>query len=180
MVILYLFHYIRIFMIVKASPRCMPKASFSHTVSGSLITETEMRVVGLKWLRYWGETLCLFVIGGGAYILLEILWRGYTHWSMFITGGLCVVLVCEMDRRLRRDTHFLARCVYGAVIITSVEFVVGCIVNLWLRWNVWDYSALPLNLMGQISLPFTMAWMLLSIPVMGMGSMVRRVWGETE
>ncbi len=133
---------------------------------------------GLKQIRFWGEIVSLFTVGGGAYLLIEILWRGYSHWSMFVTGGLCVVLVCEMDRHLRQDTHFLARCVYGAAIITSVEFVVGCIVNLWLRWNVWDYSGVPLNLMGQISLPFTMAWLVLSAPVMGMGNAVRRLWGE--
>lgn len=132
----------------------------------------------LKQIRHLEEDLSLFIIGGGGYIILEILWRGYSHWSMFITGGLCVVLVCEMDRQRRRDTHFLARCIYGAVIITSVEFLVGCIVNLWLRWNIWDYSSVPLNLMGQISLPFTMAWLLLSMPVIGIGSMVRRLWGE--
>ena len=130
--------------------------------------------------RYLGEVWCLFAGGGSAYVFLELLWRGKSHWSMFLTGGLCVVLVCEMDRRLRRDTHFLARCIYGAAIITAVEFTVGCIVNLWLHWDVWDYSNVPLNLMGQVCLPFTMAWLFLSIPVMGIGSAVRRIWGETE
>ena len=75
---------------------------------------------------------------------------------MFATGGLCVVLVCEMDRRCRqRRTAFLLRCVYGALIITAVEFSVGCIVNLWLQWDIWDYSRLPLNLLyRRLDVPF--------------------------
>jgi uncharacterized membrane protein len=97
---------------------------------------------------------------------------------MFLTGGVCVVLVCEMDRRLRRDIFFPARCIYGAVIITAVEFIVGCIVNRWLHWNVWDYSNVPFNVMGQVCLPFAMAWLVLCIPVMGIGCAVRRIWGE--
>ena len=113
--------------------------------------------------------------GGSGYVFLELLWRGYSHWSMFLTG---VVLVCEMDRKLRRDTCFSARCIYGAAIITAVEFAVGCIVNLWFHWNVWDYSGVPLNLMGQVCLPFAMAWLILCIPVMGIGCAVRRIWGE--
>ena len=46
----------------------------------------------------------------------------------------------------------------GGAIITVVEFVSGCIINLWLGWNVWDYSHIPLNILGQICLPFFFAW----------------------
>jgi uncharacterized membrane protein len=97
---------------------------------------------------------------------------------MFATGGLCVVLVCEMDRRNRNKTAFFLRCFYGALIITAVEFFVGCIVNLWLQWNIWDYSRLPLNLLGQVSLPFTGAWMILSAPVIEFGVLIRKLWGD--
>lgn len=132
----------------------------------------------MRKIQRFGEIWCLFLGGGSGYVFLELLWRGYSHWSMFLTGGLCVVLVCEMDRKLRGDTHLLARCIYGAAMITAVEFVVGCIVNLWFHWDVWDYSSVPLNLMGQVCLPFAMAWMVLSVPVMGIGYAVRRIWGE--
>ena len=127
----------------------------------------------MKHRIYFGEAVSLFCIGGLGYVILEILWRGFSHWTMFATGGLCVVLVCEMDRRCRqRRTAFLLRCVYGALIITAVEFSVGCIVNLWLQWDIWDYSR-------QVSLPFTAAWMFLSAPVMGVGELVRRAWGDS-
>lgn len=132
----------------------------------------------LKHKIYCGEAVSLFCIGGLGYVILEILWRGFSHWTMFAAGGICMFLVCEMDRRSRGRTPFLLRCLYGAVIITIVEFLIGCIVNLWLQWDVWNYSNLPLNILGQISPPFTAAWMFLSAPIMGIGSFVRRIWGD--
>ena len=60
---------------------------------------------------------------------------------------------------------FLYRCFLGSLVITSVEFIVGIAVNLVLRWNVWDYSSLPLNLLGQICLPYCALWFVLCIPI---------------
>lgn len=51
-----------------------------------------------------------------------------------------------------------------AAVITSLEFAVGCLVNLRLGWHVWDYSDIPLNLMGQICPTFSVMWLLLSVP----------------
>ena len=38
------------------------------------------------------------------------------------------------------------------------------IVNIILQWNVWDYSNVPFNVMGQICLPFSIIWFFLSLP----------------
>ena len=38
-----------------------------------------------------GPELLVFVLGGTAYAMMEILFRGHTHWSMALTGGACVV-----------------------------------------------------------------------------------------
>ena len=46
----------------------------------------------------------------------------------------------------------------GAAAVTLLELATGLIVNRWLGWNVWDYSDMPLNFMGQICLPFTLLW----------------------
>ena len=51
----------------------------------------------------------------------------------------------------------------GAAVITSVELIFGCICNLWLRMNVWDYSYIPLNLEGQICLLYTVLWAILCV-----------------
>lgn len=46
----------------------------------------------------------------------------------------------------------------AAVIITLLEFIFGIVFNLMLDMNVWDYSNVPMNLMGQICLPFSLIW----------------------
>ena len=56
------------------------------------------------------------------------------------------------------DRPLWQRALLGAGLITGVEFLSGCVLNLWLRWAVWDYSRLPGNLLGQICLPFTLLW----------------------
>ena len=39
------------------------------------------------------RNLLIFVIFGLAYGLIEILWRGYTHPSMVILGGICGLII---------------------------------------------------------------------------------------
>ena len=103
----------------------------------------------------------MFIFGAIGYPLLELLWRGRTHWTMSIAGGLCTVLLLVVSR-LPLPSPIL--WLLGALSITAVEFAVGCIINRWLSWDVWDYSQLPLNVCGQISLPFSLIWFALSIP----------------
>ena len=88
---------------------------------------------------------------------MEILWRGYTHWTMTVTGGVCFTVLYILHI-YARAIPFLWRCVLGSAAITLVEFAVGCTVNLWLGWDVWNYSDVPCNLLGQICLPFSLLW----------------------
>ena len=83
--------------------------------------------------------LRLFLIGTVGYTLIEILWRGHTHWTMSITGGVCFVLIYTIWRRLFAAPWYRV-CLCCAAAVTGVEFVVGCIVNLLLGWNVWNYE----------------------------------------
>lgn len=104
----------------------------------------------------------LFCIGGVLYLATEIAWRGHTHWTMFIAGGLCFVLVGAINELFTWELPFVMQCVIGAAVITLVEFVAGLIVNVWLGWNVWDYSGTPFNIMGQICLPYSVLWCLVA------------------
>lgn len=108
------------------------------------------------------ETI-LFFIGGKLYTLIEVLWRGFTHWTMFILGGVCFVIMGLLNEyRFSWKDSLLKQSVISAVIITIFEFIIGCIVNLWLGWAVWDYSNLPFNLLGQICLYYFLLWIPLS------------------
>lgn len=105
----------------------------------------------------------LGLIGGRLYTWIELLWRGYTHWTMFILGGVCfVVLGLLNEHKIPWHWCLLRQAVVGACIVIALEFVTGCIVNLWLGWQVWDYSDLPFNLMGQICLYYFLLWIPLS------------------
>ena len=106
--------------------------------------------------------LLLFVSGGLIYGLIEIAFRGYTHWSMLIAGGICFLLIYLINANFNIPKW--QKWILGGAVITAVEFVTGCIVNLLLGWNVWDYSAHRFNLMGQICLLFSIMWVGLSIP----------------
>lgn len=106
--------------------------------------------------------LILWMIGGLIYTLLEIVTRGRSHWTMFIVGGLCFYLIGLINEVIPWEMVFWKQCIIGSLVVTGIEFVSGCIVNLWLGWNVWDYSHLPLNLLGQICLPFSLLWVLVS------------------
>ena len=116
--------------------------------------------------RRIAEAAILYTIGSLGYCLLELSWRGYTHWSMAVTGGICFFLLYQIDTHFSRRP-LLWRCFAGALAVTAVEFAVGCVVNLALGWGVWDYSRMPMQLWGQICLPFFLLWFLLCIPAFG-------------
>lgn len=104
----------------------------------------------------------LFAIGGFIYMLIELIWRGYTHWTMGITGGICFVLIGFINEFYTYKMSLVNQMFISSIIITIIEFFVGCIVNLGLGWNVWDYSSLPFNILGQICIPYMFLWFLLS------------------
>ena len=107
--------------------------------------------------------LCILaLIGGITYVLIELAWRGYSHISMFILGALCFVLLGGINEFLPWELGFVWQMLMGAGIVTILELIVGIVVNVWLGLEVWDYSNLPFNFMGQICLPFSFAWTLLS------------------
>lgn len=107
--------------------------------------------------------LILFLVGAVTYYLIEILYRGYSFYSMAITGGICFLLIGGINEFYYTwEMSLLKQSVIGSVIITIIEFIAGCILNLWLGLGIWDYSNEPCNLLGQICLSFTLAWVLLS------------------
>ncbi len=108
----------------------------------------------------------LFVTGSLLYPVLELLWRGSTHSSMALAGGICLVLINRICREKMRKKSLAAKCAAGSLIITCVEFVFGVTVNLVMGLKVWNYASLPLNILGQVCLPFSAIWFLLTAPAL--------------
>lgn len=113
-------------------------------------------------LGHFYRLLVLFLIGGLAYMGIEILWRQRTHWTMGIVGGLCFVLIGLINEVFTFCMPLWKQDLIATGIVTVVEFISGVIINIIFGLNVWDYSDVPLNLMGQICLPYVILWFLLA------------------
>ena len=115
------------------------------------------------------ELACIFLAGGTAYTLIEMMWRGYSHWSMTLAGGACMVIVHLIGRGIKRGgiVGFAEKCAACAACITIVEFTAGVILNLWLKIGVWDYSSMRWNVLGQICPAYTAAWFAVSAAALG-------------
>lgn len=102
--------------------------------------------------------LYLFWFGGSFYITLEVIYRGYSHWSMGLLAGLIFIIVGLLNEIWDWETSIILQVLVGTAIATIGEFLTGCIVNIWLGWNIWDYSNMPGNILGQICPLFTIIW----------------------
>ena len=104
------------------------------------------------------KTCLLFYTGGTAYMMLEFLWRGHSHYSMFLLGGSCFLLLGQL-RKLRLPLPILV--ILGALGITALELLTGLWVNR--NYTVWDYRRLPCNFLGHICLNYSLLWMPVSL-----------------
>ena len=104
-----------------------------------------------------------FLIGGSAYVGLELLWRGWSHGSMFLAGGSCFMLLGKLHCT-RPRLPLPLQAMIGAGVITSVELLAGLLVNR--TYQVWDYRNMPFNYHGQICLPFSLLWIPVSLGAM--------------
>lgn len=104
------------------------------------------------------EYLFLFWFGGSVYIEAELLYRQYTHWSMFVLAGFVFVTVGLMNEYLFSwQDSVLWQIGVATLWATACEYVCGVIL-LKHGLVVWDYSDLPLNIDGFICVPFMCVW----------------------
>ncbi|MEG2570739.1 MAG: hypothetical protein RSA70_04815 [Clostridia bacterium] len=120
------------------------------------------------------EYALVYAIGAVGYSIIEILWRGFTHWSMGITGGVCF-LGFHVSETRHRGEPLIKKCLRGCSIITVAEFLVGCVVNIALRLNVWDYSGMRFNILGQICPFYSGLWFALCIPMTFLSDGIRKI-----
>lgn len=123
------------------------------------------------------KNILIFKLFGFIYILIEIAYRGHTHVSMFFVGGLCALLIGWINE-ITPDMPMWLQCIFGTVIVVTIEFISGCILNIWLGLGIWDYSQIPFNLLGQICLSFSLAWTVLSYFVIKLDDILRLILGE--
>ena len=127
------------------------------------------------------RTVTLWLWGGFLYYVIEVAWRGYSHPTMFIIGGLCFLLLGGINNWFTWNMSIITQALVGAGAITFTEFISGVIINHGLSLNVWDYSAMPLNLAGQICLAYSLLWIPLSVIGIFLDDYLRwKLYGESR
>ena len=113
-------------------------------------------------MKIWKKTV-LFYLGGAVYMTMEFLWRGRSHGSMFLLGGLCFLGMGVLVRHFSR-VPLAIKVLLGAAMVTALELITGLTING--RYEIWDYRDMPVNFRGQICLNFSLLWM--PITLLGM------------
>lgn len=121
-------------------------------------------------LKFYG---ILFLIGALGYGLLEVIWRGYTHPSMSLAGGISLCFLALIQKYLK-PLRFIYRCLAGGAFITAIELLFGYVFNMVLKMEVWDYTPLPFNFLGQISLLYFVIWCFISAPMLILTDLLRQ------
>ena len=80
-------------------------------------------------MKNLGKSILILAAGGGGYAGLEILWRGYSHWSMAAAGGICLLSLFKIFGWLKNAPVYF-KAIIGGILITAVEFVFGLIFNI--------------------------------------------------
>ena len=134
-----------------------------------------------RWIKSVGKNVTLFAIGGFIYYMIEILWRGYSALPMVLVGGLCFLLCGSINEFMGWDMLIWKQMLACAAGITAIEFLSGYILNIIFSMGIWDYSGVPFNILGQICLPFTVAWYILSLPAIILDDYLRFwIFGEEK
>ena len=131
-------------------------------------------------MRKAAKLMSLFCIGGTAYCAIELMWRGYTHWTMYLLGGLCFLICGAINEVFPWEMPLWKQQSICTVIITALELCVGYFVNIILELNVWDYSNLPYNICGQVCPQFSLCWFLLAGIAILLDDYLRYWWFEEE
>lgn len=117
---------------------------------------------GANNMKLWRYAV-LWYLGGFLYFCLEVLWRGWSHGSMFVLGGICFVLIGELGQQ-KEPLPPVIRTLVGAGIITLGELAAGLMVNR--DYSVWDYRGMPGNFLGQICVSYCLLWIPVSLGAM--------------
>ncbi len=135
----------------------------------------------LPWLQQVLKHSALWLSGGLTYGLIEILWRGYTHWTMVVLGGLLFLALGGINEYLPWEMPLWLQSVLGAVGITLAELMAGVLLNIFLGLNVWDYSHLSFHFLGQISLLYFFLWIPVALFGIWLDDVLRwRFFGEDK
>lgn len=100
------------------------------------------------------EGIFFATLGGSIYYGIEMIVRGFSHWSMFCVGGLVFLFCIFQGIEMKWKEGLCIQVLRALVVTVSLEFMTGIVFNKWMHKEIWDYSDQPFHLWGQICLPF--------------------------
>ena len=132
-------------------------------------------------MKKFSEYLFLWALGGTLYYSIEIFFRGFSHWSMFVLGGICLVFFTVQGQMVHWEDPMWRQILRCIIFVTAMEFMTGIVVNKWLGLAVWDYSSLSFQLFGQICLPFAVLFSgLCALGILLGGNLLHWLYGEEK
>ena len=127
------------------------------------------------------EIVFLIAAGGSTYYLIEIWFRGFSHWTMFVLGGVALTFCSFQGEVMHWSEPMWIQIIRAVLFLTSLEFMTGIICNKWLKIGIWDYRDQPFQLCGQICLPFMVMFSgLLCLAIVLGGVVLWGVYGEKK
>ena len=94
---------------------------------------------------------------------------------MIFLGGIVSVLI-GLINEITPNMRMWKQMFLGTILITVFEFILGYILNIKLGLGIWDYSNIPFNIMGQICLPFSFLWFVLSYFVIMLDDILKEIF----
>lgn len=132
-------------------------------------------------MKKLSEYLFLWAVGGCLYYSFEIIFRGFSHWTMFVLGGICLQFFTFQGISVQWEDPLWRQILRCIIFVTSMEFITGIIVNKWMHLAVWDYSRMPFQLFGQICLPFMIIFSgLCALGILLSGYLLHWIYGEPK
>ena len=114
-------------------------------------------------------SMLLWTWGGAVYFLLEVAWKSIgghperISWTMLVVAVILCVPIERCGAEAPWEWPIWLQAVACAALVIVVELVAGVVLNIWLGLDIWDYSHLPLNFLGQICPQFSALWVVLCL-----------------
>lgn len=105
----------------------------------------------------------LFLVGFFGYMIMELLFRGYTYFTMGVLGGITILILDKLNSKISWDMDLLLQGCIGSILITTMELIVGEFIKINHFTEMWNYSNIPMNFDGVICLPYSLLWILVSL-----------------
>ncbi len=143
-----------------------------------------MRLIKNKFkllVRQIAVTIVIGLSSGLIYMSLELIYRGFTHWSSFLMGFIAGAFICDPlnNNSFKWDDPLIIQMTISSICITLMEYCVGKLVNT--DYSVWDYRDCLWNVEGMVCLGASLLWGILSLIPIFLGDFIRwKFFGEDK